>query len=439
MTAPYKRPTPATLQDVSGAASFALVSERPLTVGRTDSVDLRIRDNSISRVHAILVWDGRGWSVVDLSSNGTYVNGRAIHRQQLHEGDVLRFADCSEWVFSCDHDEQVDTESEMTARPTLSGEYAYAAIEESIPVNQRAIIGTCPSTSALRSEIPKLARTSSTVLILGEFGTGKRHVARALHLSGPRRERPLIRIDCGKITPEDVTSCLSLAGMSSDCWPARPGTVLLENVSALSLESQSAFVEILEEHAQHASLDGQTRFVSITRTRLHPLVEQECFLQELLVRLGVIQISLESLVDRLGDIPELATHFARRFAAAYNKTIDRISPEAATSLENYDWPGNVAELKNVIQRAVMLCSTSELASFDLTKGIGASLESPAFAGFSLQDLECVHIQATLEELNWKKSRAAEILGIERSTLDRKIKRYNIERSQSEKSRNHDIS
>jgi Nif-specific regulatory protein len=205
--------------------------------------------------------------------------------------------------------------------------------------------------------------------------------------------------------------------------------IVLNGIGKLSKERQTQLCENLANLARLAR-EGHSfaRFVCLSTKNLEELVDQGLLLPELLVRIAVVQILIDPLRERREDIPELARHFLRRYAVQFGKTIKDFSADAIAALSSHNWPGNVRELRNVVERAVLLASGTMLTELELQRGIAESSSmAVSTAGLSLEEMEKVHIDATLRSTGWKKSRTALMLGIERSTLDRKIKRYELHR------------
>ncbi len=311
------------------------------------------------------------------------------------------------------------------------------------------IIGESPSIRRLREAIARIAPTDATVLIRGESGVGKELVARAIHFNSPRRNRPFVCMNCAALSETLLES--ELFGHEKGAFTgaterklgkfeqADGGTLFLDEVGELSPSIQAKFLRVLEGHpfervggSQPIQVD--VRVVAATNRDLAKAVEQKQFRQDLFFRLYVVEIYVEPLRKRRSDIPILAHYFLSRAAQRLKIPVKGFTPEALEILQKYDWPGNVRELQNCIERAVILCSGGLITPKDLRlSSLPAETdwgEEPAQAGvelLSLREVERRHILAVLEHTNWNKSRAAEILGIERSTLDRKLKRYQVTR------------
>jgi len=320
---------------------------------------------------------------------------------------------------------------------------------------QSEIIGRGPAIKAVTDEIARAAATNATVLIRGESGVGKELVARAIHSNSLRRENVFVCLNCAALAETLLAS--ELFGHERGAFTgaterkigkfeaAHRGTLMLDEIGEMSPGIQAKFLRVLEGHpfervGGSKPVTADVRVIAATNRDLEKDVAEGRFRRDLYFRLHVIEIVVPPLRRRCEDIPELANHFLRKFTAETGRKIAGFSPAALKQLENYRWPGNVRELKNVIERAVVLCPGPVIDQEDLllTKlATAGDTELPSgseqqFAPASLADIERRYILATLNYTGWNKSRTATILGIERSTLDRKIRRYAIDDEPSPK-------
>ena len=308
------------------------------------------------------------------------------------------------------------------------------------------LIGSSPAIKDIESQIGRVANTTATVLIRGESGVGKELVARAIHYSSSRKDGPFVCLNCAALTETLLESELfghekgSFTGATEKkvgkFEAADRGTVFLDEIGEMSVGTQAKLLRILDGHpfervGGSVPIKVDVRVVAATNQPLEEAVRGGTFRRDLFFRLQVVEIQVPPLRDRRGDIPILAEHFLRRFVHETGRKIRAFTPAALTKMEAYHWPGNVRELRNVVERAVALSTGPMLDGPDIWL---SSLEvtNPADAGISYQpvtldEVERIHIQRTLEHTDWNKSRAAEILHIERSTLDRKIKAYDLKR------------
>ncbi len=310
------------------------------------------------------------------------------------------------------------------------------------------IIGSSPLMDRVQQEILRASPTRATVLIRGESGVGKELVARAVHYASPRQKGPFVCLNCAALTESLLES--ELFGHERGAFTGATerkigkfeasdmGTIMLDEIGEMPLSVQAKFLRVLEGHpfervggAQPIKVD--VRVIAATNRDLEKAVTEGIFRRDLYFRLRVVEVVIPPLRKRPEDVIELAEHFLARFNAETGRKIVQFTPSAINHLRSYRWPGNVRELKNVIERAVVLARSDFLDVEDLTlSNLETAGDTSQFAPverefqpLSLADIEKQHIQATLDETGWNKSRAAGILGIERSTLDRKIRRYEL--------------
>jgi len=313
---------------------------------------------------------------------------------------------------------------------------------------QSEIVGSSSGIREITEEIARAAASKATRLIRGESGVGKELVARAVHFSSPRRKAPFVCLNCAALSEDLLAS--ELFGHERGAFTgaterkigkfesADTGTLMLDEIGEMSPGIQAKFLRVLEGHpfervggSKPVSVD--VRVIAATNRDLEREVAEGRFRRDLFFRLRVLEMVVPSLRRRPDDIVPLATHFLERFRAETGRKIQGFSPAAISQLLAYRWPGNVRELKNVIERAVVLCRGEYIDQEDLllsklsTAGDTAeqSLAAAVFRPISLEDMERHHILATLNHAHWNKSRTAVLLGIERSTLDRKIRRYGL--------------
>ena len=312
------------------------------------------------------------------------------------------------------------------------------------------LVGSSPRLAQVKREIARAAESKATVLIRGESGVGKELVARAIHFSGPRRNEPFVCLNCAALTETLLES--ELFGHEQGAFTgatkrkigkfeaADRGTLMLDEIGEMSPTIQAKFLRVLEGHPFERvggtkPIQVDVRVIAATNRDLEVAVGEGIFRRDLYFRLRVLEIKVPPLRKRPEDIRDLALYFLQRFRSETGRKLKGFTRQAMQRLLEYRWPGNVRELKNVIERAVVLCRADLIDLEDLALShIPAAHESgeltPLEASFeprSLAEMEKAHIAATLEMTGWNKSRSASILGIERSTLDRKIRKYRIER------------
>ena len=287
----------------------------------------------------------------------------------------------------------------------------------------------------------KVAETSTTILITGESGTGKDQLARLIHELSPRRDAPYLKIDCASLPQELVES--ELFGHERGAFTgavdrklgrlemAGAGTIVLDEVAALSTAIQAKLLRVLEERSFERlggteTLAIEARLIALTNADLQRAVAARRFREDVYFRLSVLAIHVPALRDRRADIVPLAEHMLARLSAVHGRDGAVLSDAVRHALENYDWPGNIRELKNAIERALIFGKTATLSPEDLPESIGTADSGFAAGMRSLEEIEHEAIQKTLEGTRYKITRAAEILGISRKTLLDKRKKYGLQ-------------
>ena len=315
---------------------------------------------------------------------------------------------------------------------------------------QSEIIGSSEVMNQVAREIARAAPSRATVLIRGESGVGKELVARAVHFSSPRRKGSFGCLNCAALSESLLES--ELFGHEKGAFTgaterkigkfeaADKGTLMLDEIGEMSPKTQAKFLRVLEGHpfervGGSEQIKVDVRVIAATNRDLEKDVAEGMFRRDLYFRLHVLEIVVPSLRKRSEDIPELAEYFLQRFITETGSKIKGFTPRAMEELLRYRWPGNVREMKNVIERAVVLTRSEYIDHDDLvlstlrTAGDTDSglieLANGRGEPASLADIEKRHIVEVLRQTGWNKSRAAIILGIERSTLDRKIRRYDL--------------
>lgn len=304
------------------------------------------------------------------------------------------------------------------------------------------IIGTSPALHSVFRLVEKVAATNTNILIQGESGTGKELIARAIHHNSPRAERPFVAVNCGAI-PETLLES-ELFGHTKGAFTgavtnklglfrsAEGGTVFLDEVGEISGAMQVRLLRALQEHevvplGSSAPVSFDARIISATNRELEKEVSEGRFREDLFYRLNVIEIYLPPLRERREDIPLLARSFITRTAHGQQRDEKPIAAAAMSALINYSWPGNVRELQNAIERAFTLSNEEiDLDSLPPRLRDAASatpMRDPDGLRPTLEEVERRHIFETLSSVNQDKARAANILGIDLSTLYRKLKRY----------------
>lgn len=307
------------------------------------------------------------------------------------------------------------------------------------------IIGQSPAIKRVEEVIQQIAPTECNVLIIGESGTGKELVARAIHDNSARANGPFAACNCGAFSEELIANELfghekeAFTGATSTrpglLESANKGTLLLDEISDMPASMQVKLLRVLQERVVVRvggvrSIPLDVRVVAATTRDLRKQVADGSFRQDLFFRLNVVELTLPRLSERRQDIPLLAYYFLEKFRTQMKRDVSAIAPEAIAALEEYDFPGNVRELENILERAVAVARTNVVQVDDLPPDI-VNLEIYSYRkndnpAMTLEEIEKEYIQRVLRYTGGAKSRAAEILGVDRTSLWRKMKKYNLE-------------
>ncbi|MFN9718253.1 MAG: sigma 54-interacting transcriptional regulator [Planctomycetota bacterium] len=323
-------------------------------------------------------------------------------------------------------------------------------------LQDQVLIGETNSMTDLRDRISLIAETDANVLIRGESGCGKELIARSIHSLSPRRDGPFVCINCAALNESLLES--ELFGHEKGAFTgavdrkigrfeqADGGTLFLDEVGEMSPAIQAKFLRVLEGHVferigGRKPVQVNVRIVAATNRDLEDAVEDGEFRKDLYFRLQVAEITASPLRERRDDIPLLANAFLQKFVQKTGRVIKGFTDDAIRLLSDYSWPGNVRELQNTIERTVILCRNEVVRAADIQlSSLGSRAATPVpeksttasdYRELSMADIEQEHILRTLEYTGWNKSKCAQILGIERSTLDRKLKRYHVPRPLSD--------
>jgi two-component system response regulator AtoC len=420
-----------------GAQAIELREGEPLEVGRDPRADLRLDVESLSRKHARFVLEKGAIWVEDLGSrNGTLIQGERIGRASLEAGTAV----------------------------SLGGVVAFV---QRLPLGAKKVsydgkaIVTSSATAAMWQEVQRVAPTDLPVLILGETGVGKEVVAAALHEASTRNNQPFHAINCGAIPESLLTSVLfghekgAFSGASQTnkgvFEQADGGTVLLDEVGELSASTQAALLRVIETKritrlGSQREIQLDTRILAATHRDLERMVEQGSFRQDLLFRLNTFVIKVPPLRERLDELERLAEHFIAAASARFRSAPKPIAPDALACLRRYPWPGNLRELRNILERALVLSRGPVISLDDLPDPIRRGVEVrpptippagmdprstlptvPATEGEGYKDLmreyEIQVINKTLQQTGGNRAQAAKLLNMPLRTLAHKIKLY----------------
>jgi len=312
-------------------------------------------------------------------------------------------------------------------------------LEEQISKPFGDIIGNSPAIREVFSLINKVAKTDANVLILGENGTGKELIARAIHQRSLRKDNSFVAVDMGAITETLFESELfgHKKGAFTDAREDRPGrfelasggTLFLDEIGNLSLSLQSKLLSALQSRqitrvGANQPMPVDIRLICATNMPLQKMVEEGTFRQDLLYRINTVEIHVPPLSDRVEDIPLLAEHYLNHYAKKYHKTVTTIAPEAMDKLKRYAWPGNIRELQHAIERAVIMTDSSSLQETDFLFSRSLTRNTPS-STLNLDEVEKTAISKALQMHSGNISKAAEELGLTRASLYRRMEKYGL--------------
>jgi DNA-binding NtrC family response regulator len=341
----------------------------------------------------------------------------------------------------------LDAVSALVMRAAEKAKLSREASELRARVDQRFqvgnILGDHPTMQRLVKTIVQVAPSRATVLIHGESGTGKELIAAAIHQHSPRKDKPFVRLNCAALAESLLESELfghekgsftGAAGRREGRFKqADGGTLFLDEISEVPMPMQVKLLRFLQERqfervGGNETLTVDVRIVAATNRDLRERVNEGRFREDLFYRLNVVQLDVPPLRVRKSDIPALAQHFLRRFAAENGRDIREFSNEALKALLSYPWPGNVRELENAIERAVVMCSGDTIGSENLPGhgeeggGVEMGLLVP---GITLDELERLAIMQALEAVSGSTAKAAEMLGVSRRKIQYRLKEWGL--------------
>ena len=344
-------------------------------------------------------------------------------------------------------DELKLTVAKALERERLLAENRYLLAELEGRYDFAGIVGSSPGMHQVFEMASSVAASNASVLITGESGTGKELLARSIHFNSPRKEKPFVVLNCAALSEGVLESELfghekgaftgALATRKGRFELADQGTLFIDEVGEMSLTAQVKLLRVIQEHefervGGSKSIKVDVRIVAATNKNLAEQVKLGRFREDLYYRLNVINLHLPPLRERREDIEPLARHFLHKYVTETGKKIDEIAPRALSCLLAHDWPGNVRELQNAIERGVVLAKGRILTPRDLPQGLQGDdqicLQLPERGGNLtdiLEDLERQLIVQTLEREQGSQTRAADALGIKRTTLRYKMEKYRL--------------
>ncbi len=310
------------------------------------------------------------------------------------------------------------------------------------------IIGMHPKMQEIFRTLEKIAPSSATILVLGESGTGKELIARAIHYNSPRKEKPFLAMNCAAI-PESLIES-ELFGHERGAFTgatdrsiglfeaAQEGTLFLDEIGDLSLPLQAKILRTLQEReirriGGREEIKVDVRVIAATNKDLLEEIKEDRFREDLYYRLNVVSLRIPSLSERSTDIPDLVRHFIRKYQRKGSSEVRGVSREALRFLMEYSWPGNVRQLESAIERAILLCAGEEIGVEDLPNEIrnpalGGKIDFEIPPGFSLEEFEKNLLVSALRKNDWVVSRAAKMLGISYRTLQYRLEKFAIQRT-----------
>lgn len=314
-------------------------------------------------------------------------------------------------------------------------------MNEDLDRRYREIIGQSPAMKEVFRTIDKVAGTDANILILGENGTGKELVARALHRQSKRSDEAFINVDMGALSQSLFESELFgyVKGAFTDAKTDRPGrfeiasggTLFLDEIGNIPLPLQAKLLTVLQQRkvtriGSHKTTDIDIRLICATNMNIHNMVSDGSFRQDLLYRINTIEINLPPLRDRIEDISLLVHFYLNRYAKKYGKDYLEISDQALTKLMNYEWPGNIRELQHAVERAVIMSDSENLQPFDfILTARDQHGEESTNSSLNLEQIEKNTIRKALKKHEGNISQAAEALGLTRPALYRRMEKYGL--------------
>lgn len=314
-------------------------------------------------------------------------------------------------------------------------------ISADIDQHYQNIIGRSPAMMKVFETIEKVAKTNANVLVLGENGTGKELVARALHRRSDRSDNVFINVDMGAI-PENLFETELFGhtkGAFTDAKESRAGrfevasggTLFLDEIGNLPPQLQSKLLTVLESRkvirvGSNKPIDINIRLICATNMPIQKMIKENDFRQDLLYRINTIEIKLPPLRERTVDIPLLAEHFLERYSRKYKKEITKLSEGALRKLSSYSWPGNVRELQHSVERAIIMTDHHVLQPEDfLLTSLDSDDEKMVFEDYNLEEVEKTVIRKALDKHQGNISKSAEELGLTRASLYRRMEKYDL--------------
>jgi two-component system response regulator HydG len=426
---------------------------REVRIGRSRDADLQLPDPSVSRLHARVFRVGRQFFLADMGSrNGTHLDGKPVTQAQLTGGRSFRvgpyrihFHQDGDSTGTGEEPTVVAAPGGIPGEPTRREPSRASRPAASTPENAPfGLVGGSAATRKLVETIRRVAPSDVPILIEGETGSGKELVARGIHDASDRTDRPFVVVNCGAISPELVESELfghekgaftgATAQRKGAFELAHHGTIFLDEIGELPFSLQPKLLRALEQKevkrvGGNETMAADVRILAATHKNLREEIARKAFREDLYFRVGAITVAVPPLRERREDIPAIARHFLSGMERRNGRPAPPLAPDALDALISHHWPGNVRELRNAVQRAVVMGEGPELRArdFSFLQGDPPAAADPAAAsGLSRwEQAERTNILAELARQEGNKTRTARELGIAKSTLFEKLKKYGI--------------
>jgi DNA-binding NtrC family response regulator len=443
---PAEGPAKLSVSISSGMSVEVRIGLKEFRIGRGREADLQLPDPSVSRLHARIFRVGDQYFLSDSSRNGTFCNGKRLTQLLLENGQEFRIGPYG-IHFSRD-DPSPSVSDPPTAAPSARNEPAPPGMGIA-PLGKTSsyafgIIGQSPVIAKLIGTIRKLGGSDLPVLIEGETGSGKELVSRGIHETSGRRDLPFVVVNCGAISPDLIESELfghekgaftgATAQRRGAFEVAHGGTLFLDEIGELPVSLQPKLLRALEQKeikrvGGNDTILVDVRILAATNRNLREEIARKTFRDDLYFRIGAITLRVPPLRERREDIPTLSLHFLSEFSAVSGRPLPLLSDGASEFLSAHDWPGNVRELRNAIHRAVVMCEAARLESADfgfLLSPVSQASPPPEESFLTRwEQAEKTNILSELSRQGWNKTRTAYALGIAKSTLFEKLKKYGI--------------
>jgi DNA-binding NtrC family response regulator len=450
---PAEKPAKLTVSISNGMSVEIRLGLRETRIGRGREADLQLPDPSVSRLHARIFRVGEQHFLSDTSKNGTFHNGKRITQLLLEGGQTFRIGP---YQIHFSREEQSSPASEP---PTVSPG-AQNELSASSPANKTSkptssdtfgIVGNSSAIKKIIDDIRRVGASDLPVLIIGETGSGKELVSRGIHDSSNRKDRPFVVVNCGAISPELIESELfghergaftgATAQRRGAFEVAHGGTLFLDEIGELPLSLQPKLLRALEQKeikrvGGNETLLVDVRILAATNRNLREEIVQKKFRDDLYFRISTVSLHVPSLRERREDILPLALHFLSGCGSDSDRPAPELAGKAIEFLCAQEWPGNVRELRNAVQRAVVMGNGNLLEAEDfgfLLHAQGSQQTAPFDPALSRwEQSEKTNLLAELSRQKWNKTRTARELGIAKSTLFEKLKKYGIRVQESDR-------